>query len=65
MPDCLTTREADAEVVSVLLPDGVWHPVQRGTFERRPSVVRFASNGKQFECPESSVLAVWKEPGDE
>lgn len=59
--ECLTTREADSEVVSVLLPDGVWYPVERGTFSRRPKVTRFTSNSKRFECPESSVLAVWRE----
>ncbi len=62
--ECLTTREADAEVVSVLLPDGVWYAVERGTFSRRPKVTRFTSNGKHFECPESSVLAVWREEAE-
>ncbi|SLI70604.1 Uncharacterised protein [Mycobacteroides abscessus subsp. abscessus] len=58
----LTTAEADSEVVSVLLPDGVWYPVEQGTFSRRPKVTRFTSNGRYFECPESSILAVWREP---
>lgn len=60
----LTTPEPDAEVVSVLLPDGVWYPVERGTFSRRPKVTRFTSNGKRIECPDTSVLAVWREEAE-
>ena len=51
-----------ASFLSVLLPDGKWHAIDRGSFSWMINGnFRFRENGRTIEGRRSSVLAVWKD----